>query len=303
LLTFRFVIERGCDQLRWQCMTQSTVSNVPVRIAVAQTTAIADPDHNLRIARGMVSEAARGGARLLAFPEVFLFVGERQPKLAAALTLDGPVVGEFRELAARHGMLLLLGSIHERIGGDPERVHNTSVLLGDDGAILAHYRKLNLFGVDMPGVSVRESDTIAAGTAAPPVVDTAIGRLGLTICFDLRFPGLYQDLRARGAQIVFIPSNFTVPTGTAHWEVLLRARAIEGQYFVVAPAQVGQHNPHYSSYGHGMVVDPWGQVVMVNDGAAGVRFAELDLHLIDTARARLPLPSPGLLSEDSVTAC
>ncbi len=274
-------------------MTQSKETDAMIRIAVAQTTATDDFNRNLQIARDMVSEAAAGGARLLAFPEVFLFVGERTAKIEAALSLDGDVVNEFRELAAQHRMSLALGSIHERIADNPERVHNTSVLIGEDGAIVDHYRKINLFGVDLPGLSVRESDTIVAGTAPPPVVDSAIGRLGLTVCFDLRFPALYQGLRQGGAQIVFVPSNFTVPTGRSHWQVLLRARAIEGQYFIVAAAQVGQHNPRYSSYGHSMVVDPWGEVIMLNADRVGVSFCELDLRQIGVARERLPLPNPG----------
>ena len=262
-----------------------------LRIAIAQTTATDDFDANLRVATGMVARAAAQDAALLAVPEVFLVVGDRAGKLAVAADLDGPVVGGFRELAARHGLMLLLGSLHERIPGDPGHVHNTSVLIDGDGAVLARYRKLKLFDVDLPEVRVRESDTIAAGREPPPVVDCAIGRLGLTICFDLRFPELYQDLRRRGAEIVFVPSNFTVPTGRAHWEVLLRARAIEGQYFVVAPAQVGQHNPRYASWGHGMAVDPWGRVVAVNEGGPGVLTAELDLALVAMVRARLPLPA------------
>ena len=182
--------------------------------------------------------------------------------------------------------------MHERIRGDRERVHNTSLLLGSDGAVLARYRKLKLFDLDLPEMQVRESDTIAAGSEPPPVVDTPLGRLGLTICFDLRFPDLYQGLRQGGAEVVFIPSNFTIPTGRAHWEVLLRARAIEGQFFVVAPAQVGQHTPRHASFGHGMVVDPWGRVLMVNDGGPGVRVAELDLSLVAAVRERLPLHGP-----------
>lgn len=261
-----------------------------VKVALAQTTATDDLAANLRVARELVARAASEGADLLAFPEVFLFVGDRAGKLTAAQSLDGPVVGEFRELAARHGMMILLGSLHERIEQDPTHVHNTSVLLGGDGTLLARYRKLKLFDVELPEVRVRESDTIAPGTEPPPVVDTHAGRLGLTICFDLRFPELYQDLRRRGAQVVFIPSNFTVPTGRAHWEVLLRARAIEGQFFVVAPAQVGQHNPRFASYGHGMAVDPWGRVLAVNEGGPGLLHAELDLALIEQVRAQLPLP-------------
>lgn len=260
-----------------------------VKVALAQTTASDDLAANLRAARALVARAAGEGAELLAFPEVFLFVGDRAGKLAAAQSLDGALVGEFRELAARHGMMILLGSVHERIAHDPEHVHNTSVLLGRDGALLARYRKLKLFDVDLPEVRVRESDTIAPGAEPPPVVHTELGRLGLTICFDLRYPELYQDLRRRGAQVVFIPSNFTVPTGRAHWEVLLRARAIEGQFFVLAPAQVGQHNPRFASYGHGMAVDPWGRVLAVNDGGPGLVHAELDLGLIEQVRAQLPL--------------
>lgn len=259
------------------------------RIAVAQTTAREDFDANLRIARDMVAQAAAEGAALLAFPEVFLYVGGRPGKLAAAQDLDGAVVRSFRELAARHRIMLLLGSLHERIPGDTQHVHNTSVLVGAGGELLGSYRKLKLFDVDLPEVNVRESDTIVAGREPPPVIATPLGRLGLSICFDLRFSELYTDLRRRGAQVVFIPSNFTVPTGEAHWEVLLRARAIEGQYFVVAPAQVGQHNPRYASYGHGMVVDPWGRVVMVNDGGPGLAYAELDLDLIEPMRGRLPM--------------
>ena len=270
-------------------MDRTAPGRAPWRVALAQTTATEDFEGNLRVARAMVAEAAAGGAALLAFPEVFLYVGERAGKFVAAQDLDGPVVGGFRELAARHGIMLLLGSLHERIPGDPEHLYNTSVLIGADGALLARYRKLRLFDLDLADVRIRESDTIAAGDEPPPVVDTALGRLGLTICFDLRFSELYTDLRRRGAEVVFVPSNFTVPTGRAHWEVLLRARAIEGQYFVVAPAQVGQHSPRYASWGHGMVVDPWGRLLVVNEGGPGLAYAELDPGLIGPVRERLPM--------------
>ncbi len=263
------------------------------RIALAQTTTTEDVEENVRVAHELVAQAAQSGAELLAFPEVFVYLGRRQGKLATAQAVDGPVVDGFRELAARHGIMLLLGSFHERIESDPQRVHNTSVLLDRDGALLASYRKLKLFDVDLPDVRIRESDTVAPGREPPPVVDTRIGRLGLTICFDLRFSSLYDDLRARGAEIVFVPSNFTVPTGRAHWEILLRARAIEGQYYVVAPAQVGQHNPRYSSYGHSMVVDPWGRVEAVNEGGPGLLYAEVDLDRVYEVRARLPMGAVG----------
>lgn len=259
------------------------------KIALAQTTSTEDFQANLTTAEALVARAAAEGADLLAFPEVFLFVGGRRGKLANAQALDGPVLGRFRELASQHKLILLLGSLHERIPNDPERVYNTSVLIGSGGEMLAHYRKLRLFDVELTGLTLKESHTIAPGRDAPPVVDTSIGRIGLTICFDLRFSELYRDLRLRGAEIVFIPSNFTVPTGSAHWEVLVRARAIEGQFFVAAPAQVGQHNPKYASYGHSMVVDPWGRVLARKEAGKGLVFAELDRALIADVRAQVPM--------------
>ena len=252
-------------------------------------TSTADVAANLDCAFVLLEEAAAGGARLLAFPEVFACIAGREEKLAAAESLDGPIVSEFRERAARHGMAILLGSLHERIPGNCERVYNTSVLIGGDGALLASYRKRKLFNVDLPDVRIRESDTIEAGTAPSPVVETGIGRIALTVCFDLRFSEVYRDLRDRGAEIVCVPSNFTAPTGAAHWEVLLRARAIEHQVFVLAPAQEGQHHPRYQSYGHTMAVDPWGRVLAERAAGVGLAWAEIDLGVLREVRARLPM--------------
>ena len=259
------------------------------RVALVQMTSTADVDANLDCAFGLLEVAAAGGAGLVAFPEVFACIAEREKKLAAAESLDGPIVSEFRERAARHGLAILLGSLHERIPGNCERVHNTSVLVGDDGALLASYRKCKLFNVDLPDARIRECDTIEAGVEPPPVVETAIGRVALTVCFDLRFSELYRDLRARGAEIVCVPSNFTAPTGAAHWEILLRARAIESQVFVLAPAQEGQHNPRYRSWGHSMVVDPWGRVLAERATGVGLVWADIDIGVLQEVRARLPM--------------
>ncbi len=259
------------------------------RIALAQMTSGDDLEANLAVAEAMIEEAAAGGAELLAFPEVFLYLGGRRGKLAAAVPLDGPLVGRFRTQARRHRMALLLGSLHERIPGDPGRVHNTSLLIGADGELLARYRKLKLFDVELPHLTIRESDTIAPGEEPPPVVATPLGAAGLTICFDLRFAELYVDLRRRGAELLFVPSNFTAPTGAAHWEVLLRARAIESQCYVLAPAQVGQHNPRYRSWGHSMVVDPWGEVVALAPDRPCVLFAEIERERIARVRRELPM--------------
>jgi predicted amidohydrolase len=259
------------------------------KIALAQTTSTDDIDANLAVADRMVIEAAGNGAALLAFPEIFLYLGGYKGKLAIAEPLDGAIVSRFREAAARHGMMLLLGSIHERIPEDPSRVYNTSVLIAANGDVLASYRKLKLFDVALPRLKIKESDSIAPGDAPPPVVDTPIGKLGLTICFDLRFSDLYLDLRRRGAEIVFIPSNFTAPTGAAHWEVLVRARAVEGQFFVVAPAQTGEHNPKYTSYGHSMLVDPWGEVVAVAPPGPGLTYGDINLAYLEEVRNKVPM--------------
>lgn len=259
------------------------------KIALAQTTSTDDFDANLAIAEAMVEEAAEHGAELLAFPEIFLYLGGYKGKLKIAESLDGATVTRFREAAARHGMMLLLGSLHELIPADPARVYNTSVLIGADGAMLASYRKLRLFDVELPTLKIKESDSIAPGESPPPVVDTPIGKLGLTICFDLRFSDLYLSLRRRGAEIVFIPSNFTAPTGAAHWEVMLRARAVEGQFFVVAPAQTGRHNPKYTSFGHSMVVDPWGRILATAPPGTGLVYGDINLAYLEQVRAELPM--------------
>jgi len=259
------------------------------KIALAQTTTTGDFDANLAVADRMVTEAAENGAALLAFPEVFLYLGGYKGKLEVAEPLDGAIVSRFRESAAKHNMMILLGSMHEQIPDDPGRVYNTSVLIAANGDVLASYRKLKLFDVALPTFKIKESDSIVPGDAVPPVVDTLIGKLGLTICFDLRFSDLYLDLRRRGAQIVFIPSNFTAPTGAAHWEVLLRARAVEGQFFVAAPAQTGTHNAKYTSYGHSMLIDPWGKVVAMAPPGTGLTYGDINLAYLEEVRAELPM--------------
>ena len=259
------------------------------RVALAQMTSTDDVAANLACARQLLDEAVGAGVDLIAFPEVFTYIGARAKKLTIAESLDGPIVSSFRDAAARAGIMILLGSLHERIAADANRVHNTSVLIGAAGEILAHYRKLKLFDIDLPDVRIRESDTIAPGTEAPPVVETAIGRIGLTICFDLRFSEIYRDLYFRGAEIVFVPSNFTAPTGAAHWDLLLRARAVENQAYVLAPAQTGQHSPRYRSYGHTLAVDPWGKVLAERDSEVGLAFAELDLDYLREVRSKLPM--------------
>ena len=259
------------------------------RIALAQTTSTDNLEENLAAALEMVEQAAAGGADLLAFPEVFLFIGGRKGKLAIAEPVEGALVRRFRDAAKRHGMMILMGSYHEAIEGNEEKVFNTSVLIGADGEVMATYRKLKLFDVELPHLTIRESDSIEPGDALPPVVDTPIGKVGLTICFDMRFPDLYQHLRRQGAQIIFAPSNFTHPTGAAHWETLLKARAIENQVYLAAPAQYGKHNPKFTSWGHTALVDPWGTVTALAPDRPGLIFGEIDLDFLAKVRAELPM--------------
>ena len=264
------------------------------RIALVQMTSTSDFEANLAEAFALIERAAAGGANMVAFPEVFLYLGGHRGKMENAAEMDGPLVSRFREAAREHQMMILLGSIHERIpsrGDDVhhDKVHNTSVLIDGAGEILATYRKLKLFDVDLPNLTIKESDSIEPGDALPPVVNTAIGKVGLTICFDLRFPDLYQHLRRKGAQIVFAPSNFTHPTGAAHWETLLRARALESQVYLAAPAQVGQHNPKFRSWGHTAMVDPWGTITALAPEKPGLIFAEIDLEYLEQVRRELPM--------------
>ncbi len=259
------------------------------RIALVQTTSTDDFAQNLALALERVDEAAALGVELIAFPEVFLFIGGRQGKLAHAVSLDGEVVGRFRDAARRHKVWVLLGSVHEKIPDRADKVYNTSVLIDAEGNLAGSYRKMKLFDVDLPHLTIKESDSIVPGDAPPPVIDTPIGKVGLTICFDVRFPDLYQHLRRKGAQVVFVPSNFTAPTGAAHWELLLRARAVENQVYLAAPAQQGQHNPKFTSFGHTALVDPWGSVTTLAPDRPGIVVGEIDLGYLEKVRRELPM--------------
>ena len=258
--------------------------------AVVQMSSTSDAQANWLQASELIRRAADLGAEFVATPENTNFLGLHEEKVARAEGLDGVTCERFGRLADDLGIHLLLGSFNERCQ-QRRRCHNTSVLFGTDGAQLAVYRKIHLFDVDVsPEVRFTESETVAAGTE---IVTTRadFGVVGLTICFDLRFPWLYQELRGRGAQVLTIPSAFTLITGKDHWHPLLRARAIETQCYVVAPAQYGKHDDRglRESYGHSMIVDPWGQIVaMVPDGP-GVALAEIDLARVESVRQAIPV--------------
>ncbi len=255
--------------------------------AAIQMTAGADKLANLERAERLVRVGAARGANLVALPEVFNWRGKRPEQAAAAETLDGESLSLMSRLARELRIHIAAGSITER-AGDSARSYNTSVLLGPDGGRIAVYRKIHLFDVDLPGrVTVRESDSKLGG-ADVVCAETPLGAIGLSICYDLRFPELYRRLAFAGARIIMVPSAFTFPTGEAHWEPLVRVRAIENQAYVIAPAQFGPNLYGYSDYGNSMIVDPWGRVLARAADQEGVVVAPIDLEYQDRVRSELP---------------
>jgi predicted amidohydrolase len=255
-----------------------------LRVAAVQLNSTADKARNLAAAERLVREAAADGAELVALPEKWNLLAAGPEQLAGAEPLDGPSLAAARAWARELGIHLLAGSIGER--GD-EKAFNTSVLIGPDGEDLAVYRKVHMFDVDAGGVSYRESEHEQAGSE---LVTAPVGELiaGLAVCYDLRFPELFRILALRGARLVLLPSAFTAATGRDHWEVLLRARAIEDQLFVLAPNQFGQAPPHYDSFGRSMIVDPWGIVLATAPDAECFLAADLDLGAQERVRESLP---------------
>ncbi|HVO25121.1 MAG TPA: carbon-nitrogen hydrolase family protein [Candidatus Margulisiibacteriota bacterium] len=254
--------------------------------AAVQLCAGSDKTANLDKVEAFAAEAARYEARLLVLPEVFLWRGPRSDEHRAAEPIPGPSSNRLGELARQLKLHLLAGSILEESGA--ERVFNTSVLFDPRGQIVARYRKVHLFDVDIPEhVTIRESDTRVGGTAVA-TAPTELGIIGMTICYDLRFPELYRQLTLSGAEIITVPSAFTFPTGAAHWEVLLRARAIENQVYVIAPDQIGRSPSGVLNFGHSMVVDPWGAVTARAADREMVICTEIDRDYQARVRRELP---------------
>jgi predicted amidohydrolase len=253
---------------------------------------------NLARCGELTAQAAADGAQLVVLPECFSFLGRRDgEKLAIAEVLDGasaadapgPVLGALRDLATKHGVWIVGGGTPERVPGDDRRSYNTAVAIDPRGELVARYRKIHLFDVDIPGGAVlRESDTTAPGDELV-VVDIAGAPVGVSICYDVRFPELYRQLvKDMGAEVLLVPAAFTAHTGAAHWHLLLRARAIEDQAWVVAPAQWGSHNDKRESYGHTLIVDPWGTIAGERAEGDGVVTATLDGAAVDKRRTQMP---------------
>ncbi len=255
-----------------------------MRVAAVQLNSNGDKARNLAAAEGLVRAAAADGAELVALPEKWNLLGDGEEIAAAAEALDGPSLTAARSWARELSIHLLAGSIAE---SGEEKAFNTSVLIGPDGADLATYRKIHMFDVEAGGVVYRESDHEQPGEE---IVSAALDgvEVGLSVCYDLRFPELYRILAVRGARLIAVPSAFTAATGRDHWQVLLRARAIENQVFVLAPNQVGEAPPHYDSYGRSAIVDPWGVTLATAPDEECFVAAELDLGAQERVRERLP---------------
>ncbi len=271
-------------------------SATEVQAAVIQLSSQEDVPQNLAAAHALVLEAGRAGAELVALPENFAFMGEESRKREIAEPVgeaaDGPIVTALRTAAREAGVWLVAGGMPEKSDA-PDRPFNTSLLVAPDGRIVASYRKVHLFDVDLPdGTKLLESAATSAGDV--PSVSELLGRdgrtikVGMTICYDVRFPELYRRLGEQGARIVTVPAAFTVTTGKDHWHVLLRARAIENQVFVLAPAQHGRHPRNRQTYGKSLIVDPWGDVLAQCAEGPGFALARLDFAAQDRVRAALP---------------
>jgi predicted amidohydrolase len=261
-----------------------------VRAAVVQMTSVDDVAVNLAAARDLLASAVGQGAELVALPENFAWLRREGAPVPCAQGLDGPIVAFLRERARAHRIWLVGGTFPEAAPGVPARIHNTCVLVSPDGEIAAVYRKIHLFDVDLRasgGGLFEESRCVAPGSEVV-VADTPFGRLGLSVCYDVRFPELYREMAARGARFLAVPAAFARETGKDHWEVLLRARAIENQAFVLAPAQCGIHSPERASHGRSLIVDPWGLVLARAADRPCAVVAECDLGDQDRIRAALP---------------
>jgi predicted amidohydrolase len=261
-------------------------------VAAAQMSSQDDVEQNLARAGELVEEAAARGARIVVLPENFAYMGTEEGKRQVAERLDGPelgpIVSSLARAAQKSGAHVIAGGMPER-SADPQRPHNTSIVVAPDGALVARYRKLHLFDVDVgDGHAYRESANTTPGNESPAVVDIGGFRVGLSICYDVRFPELYRKLSDLGAEVITVPAAFTLATGKDHWHVLLRARAIEAQAYVIAAAQWGTHPRGRRTYGKSLVADPWGEVIAQCSEGQGIALATVDRAYLRHVRQSLP---------------
>ncbi|KAG8152007.1 carbon-nitrogen hydrolase family protein [Burkholderia catarinensis] len=267
-------------------MTDHTRSATPFRVAALQMVSAPDVEHNLAEARRLIAEAAGEGAQLVLLPEYFCFMGHRDTdKLALAEPYqDGPIQRFLADAARRHGIWVIGGTLPLK-APEPDRVLNTTLVFDPSGNEAARYDKIHLFNFEKGDESFDEARTIRPGDAVV-AFDAPFGRVGLSVCYDLRFPELYR--RMGDCALIVVPSAFTYTTGRAHWETLLRARAVENQCYVLAAAQGGKHGNGRRTWGHSMLIDPWGEIVAVRDEGASVVLGAIDPQRIADVRQSLP---------------
>ena len=265
-----------------------------MKVALVQLTSSNDPIANLRLTEAYIREAHAGGAKFILTPETTNIISSSRKQQAQVLhvEVDDPSLAKLRNLAQELNIWLLVGSLGLKTGDADGRFANRSFLISPTGEMAANYDKIHMFDVDLGNGEVyRESSAYRPGTNAT-LAKTDIGNIGMTICYDMRFPNLYRQLAHAGAEILTAPAAFTVPTGRAHWHALLRARAIENGCFVLAPAQCGTHDwgkePRRETYGHSLVISPWGEVLADGGETQGVTFVDLDLNDVAKARAKIP---------------
>ncbi len=258
-----------------------------INVAAIQMNSTDNRELNIEKAEKFVKEATDNGAELVALPEYFSYLSSEGEEIPFAEPLDGPLVERMRKLAKSLKIYLLCGSIPEKIKWS-KKIYNTSVLISPKGKSIATYRKIHLFDIDIKGKAAFKESNFYEGGKDVILVKTDKGKWGMTVCYDLRFPELYRNLALKGAEVIFIPSAFTSYTGMFHWMALLRARAIENQVYIIAPAQVGKHSPKRSSYGNSAIINPWGKVIALLQDGEGIINANLDLKYLRELRKSFP---------------
>ncbi|XP_026322569.1 deaminated glutathione amidase [Hyposmocoma kahamanoa] len=269
-------------------------STMSKRIAVCQMTSVADKAANLNNVSMLVSSAAKEEVQMIFFPEACDYICDNKEDIVANAEpiLTGDIVGKYKELAAKHNVWLSMGGVHEKDEANPNKMYNTHLIIDNEGEIVQAYRKLHLFDVEIPEKKLRlkESDFSHEGGHIVSPVDTPVGKVGMAICYDMRFPELSTSLSILKAEILTFPSAFTQTTGAAHWHVLLRARAIENQCYVIAAAQAGQHNAKRKSYGHALCVDPWGDILAdCGEESPCFKIAEISIQKLTDVRRNMPV--------------
>lgn len=266
----------------------------PYLAAAVQMTSLPDLNKNLAQAEELIQLATNRGAELICLPENFAFLGDEEAKVLLAKEIAQASQKFLVTMAQRYQVTILGGGFpvpaDDEANGTTGKMFNTALLVGPEGEELSRYRKIHLFDVNVPdGNTYRESETIVAGSEPPQVYHSdKLGNLGLSVCYDVRFPELYRYLAKNGANVLFVPAAFTAYTGKDHWQVLLQARAIENTCYVIAAAQVGKHNPRRQSHGHAMIVDPWGVVLADAGDQIGLAIAEINPSRLDQVRTQMP---------------